>query len=138
MHGAGQGINDFYSIRNGGNNNKFTPKIAAELHYKDKAWLKLMIEQNRHKDIVVMTHFMPSYACVNAKWKSNPGTDLLNHYFAANCDDLLQLVNPGTLWINGHTHDAYDMELGNARVVCNPLGYPGEHKYAFAQKVIEI
>ena len=26
------------------------------------------------------------------------------------------------LWIHGHTHESFDYELGNTRMVCNPRG----------------
>jgi Icc-related predicted phosphoesterase len=30
------------------------------------------------------------------------------------------------LWLHGHTHGSCDYKLGDTRVVCNPMGYPGE------------
>ena len=27
------------------------------------------------------------------------------------------------LWVHGHTHDSFDYQIGNCRVVCNPRGY---------------
>ena len=33
------------------------------------------------------------------------------------------------LWVHGHTHDSFDYQVGNCRVVCNPRGYMlGHHK----------
>jgi len=132
---AKRGINDFRVIRAGQHN--FTPQMAVDWHLKDKQFIKMMIEQFRQqgKKIVVVTHFMPSYECVQPKWKQNPGTDTLNWYFSAQCDDLLQMEGI-KYWINGHTHDAYDMELHGTRIVCNPLGYPNEN--TFENKVINI
>jgi predicted phosphodiesterase len=135
MRSANDCINDFRLTRN--SEKRFTTKDAIDIHYKDKAWLKLMVEQNRGRKIVIVTHFMPSYQCVNEKWKTT-GSDTLNRYFSSNCDDLIGICEPGTKWIAGHTHDAFDQMLGDVRVVINPYGYPGENRGHYQDKVIEV
>jgi hypothetical protein len=32
-------------------------------------------------------------------------------------------------WIYGHTHDIFEGELFNVKLLCNPSGYPGERNY---------
>jgi hypothetical protein len=32
----------------------------------------------------------------------------------------------GSTWIFGHTHTKKILDLGNVRLMCNPLGYIGE------------
>jgi Icc-related predicted phosphoesterase len=136
MDGAKRGINDFHIIRNGAHN--FTPHLASDFHRKDKQYLQMMINKfadHDDKKIVVVTHFMPSYQCVNERWRRNPGTDTLNYYFSANCDDMFD-PDKINLWICGHTHDNVDMCINDVRVVCNPLGYYGEKD--FKDLVVEV
>jgi predicted phosphodiesterase len=137
MHAAKDHINDFHLIRAHNYGVKFTPHMAADKHEREKNWLKVMIENNRDKGkkIVVVTHFMPTYALVHSRWKT-PGTETLNHYFAANCEDVLGM-NGIDAWIFGHTHDYRDMKIGDLRCVCNPLGYPKENTN-FKNKVILV
>ena len=136
MNAASNGINDFRIIYNG--DKRFTPQDALGLHLKDRAYLKSMIErfQAEGKKIVVVSHFLPSYQCVNAKWKRNAPDDHLNRYFSANCDDLLDMDDI-SLWVFGHTHDKFDGVVGKTRAVCNPLGYPKENPF-YSDLVVEI
>lgn len=114
-------INDFHVISNSEAGAKFHPNHAVELFNKDYGYLKQVIENNRGKKLCVITHFMPSFECINPYWKKHGG--LANHYFSANCDSLINICEPGTVWVSGHTHSPYDFMLGDTRMVCNPLGY---------------
>jgi predicted phosphodiesterase len=116
-------INDFRVIRNG--DRTFTPQDAVKRHHKEVKFLNKMVEKHREKKIVIITHFMPSFELVHPKWHT-PGTALLNHYFAANCDDLVE-KSEAAAWIFGHTHDRRDMDVRGVRCVCNPIGYPREN-----------
>jgi predicted phosphodiesterase len=133
MRSAQDGINDFHAITDNNGGTKFTVRAALEKHYQEKAWLKMMIEQNRDKKIVIVTHFLPSYQCVHPKWKQG-GTDMLNRYFSANCDDLIEMCE-AKAWIHGHTHDVRELELCGVPVFCNPLGYGlGKEGLSFGQE----
>ena len=66
------------------------------------------------------------------KYAGNP----LNPYFCNNLDNFILDTKP-FLWIHGHTHSEFDYFLGDTRVICNPLGYPGENSY-FNVKVVDI
>ena len=127
-------INDFRVISTG-KGRAFKARDAADIHYKDKEFLDTIVELNRGKKLVIATHFMPSYALVHEKWKGG-GTDELNYYFSANCDDLVT-KSEAALWVFGHTHDRRDMMIGNVRCVCNPLGYARENP-DFTDMIVEI
>ncbi len=129
-------INDFKMIRTHNGTDPFTPKMAVEKYLREKEYIDLLSEKYRTKKLVIVTHFMPSYKLVREHWKQ-PHSDLLNYYFSASCDDLIE-KSEAKLWINGHTHDAYDEVHYGVRCVCNPLGYPGENKEYNKSKVVEI
>lgn len=125
-------INDFHAITDNNGGTRFTARACLEKHYSEKAWLKRMIELNRDKKIVIVTHFLPSYQCVHGKWKQG-STDMLNRYFSANCDDLIEMCE-AKAWIHGHTHDRRELTLGEVPVYCNPMGYGlGKETIAFGQ-----
>lgn len=133
MHNAKDNINDFRVVKDG--EHRFTPHKALDFHHREKAFIKLMIEENRDKKVVIVTHFMPTYHVVHEKWKKT-GTDNLNYYFAAQCDDLINMCE-AKAWIFGHTHDRRDMMLGDVRMVCNPLGYARENP-DYQDMIIEV
>jgi len=78
------------------------------------------LTDNLQEGDIVITHHLPSYKSVNAKWQG----DLLNHFFVGDVEHLILARKP-KLWIHGHTHDSCDYMLGDTRVVCNPFGYAG-------------
>lgn len=138
MYDAQRAINDFRVIGNKENAvNRFQPTEAAAIHVKDKQFVSDMIDKftDEGKKVIVCTHFMPSYECVHPRWKKDPTTDNLNWYFSADCNDLLNKEGISA-WICGHTHDEIDKYVGKTRVVCNPLGYPGEN--LFSDKIIDV
>jgi predicted phosphodiesterase len=122
-HAADKGINDFHAITANNGGTRFTAQMAYEKHLQEKAWLKLMIEQNRGKDIVIVTHFMPTMEVVHPKWR-RMATEMLNYYFAANCDDIIEMCE-AKAWVFGHTHDKRRMTVNGVPMYCNPLGYGG-------------
>lgn len=71
---------------------------------------------------VVITHHLPSKRSVHPRWEA---AGKASYGFYSDRDDLIELISP-KLWVHGHTHDPCDYMHGETRVVCNPLGYPGE------------
>lgn len=69
---------------------------------------------------VVVTHHMPSQACVSTRYAGHP----LNAFFVCDVEHVIRSKNPA-LWIHGHTHDSVDLVIGRTKIVCNPYGYHG-------------
>lgn len=46
----------------------------------------------------------------------------------------IQRISP-KYWLFGHTHDRYDFMVEDTRLMCNPLGYPGEMSGNFIQEI---
>lgn len=118
---ADKGINDFYVVTDNNGGTRFTAKAAATKHYMERNWLKRMIELNRDKEIVIVTHFMPSYGCIHERWKTT-SSDTLNYYFSAQCDDIIEMCE-AKAWIFGHTHDRRELTMAGVPMYCNPMGY---------------
>ena len=87
---------------------------------------------------IVVTHHLPSQRSVDAKYKGS----LLNAFFVCEMDDMFYNYSfkadgpVPQLWIHGHTHTACDYKADATRVVCNPLGYPGEGGTNFNDKLV--
>jgi predicted phosphodiesterase len=118
-------VNDIHYIEN------FDQNKWIELHNKHKQGLLDCID-----DVdVVITHHSPSYKSVPSEYKYSPA----NYCFTNDFDDIIKNSNI-KLWVHGHTHNSFDYEIGQTRVVCNPYGYIGrETNHAFMlDKIIEV
>ena len=111
-HEAQRAINDFRFI------NFVSPTAMTEFYNEAKDFI-FSVENNNHH--IVMTHFAPHLKSIATKYKG----DVLNRYFVNDLD--YEIFNSNKrLWVHGHTHTKFDYKIGNCRIVCNPLGYPGE------------
>lgn len=117
-------MNDFRKIR----------KLRETVYSESDRAAKFLREMVKSEDVVV-THHLPSDACVSPMYKGNS----LNRFFVYGLDDVIFDAKP-KLWIHGHTHDSKDFMHGDTRIVCNPFGYAGYElngEYV-DQKVVEI
>jgi predicted phosphodiesterase len=89
--------------------------------YEENKRTKEFLYKNVHKGDVVVTHHLPSERSIAPKFKKSS----LNRFFAFPCDDLIASARPA-LWLHGHTHGSCDYKHGDTRIVCNPMGYPGD------------
>lgn len=105
-------IGDFHYIPN------FEPWVYDE-HQLTIDFFKSSVQ----KGDVIVTHHMPSEICVSPKYKGSS----LNRFFVGHIDNILKTNEPAVAAF-GHTHDFIDIQIYNTRAVCNPRGYPGEHK----------
>lgn len=109
-------INDFKSINY--QNRLITPEDYITFHNIQWNW----IQQYRNKEnVIVCTHFPPSYKSVTDYWKEN-GVGL-NPYFVT--DKNLKGLK---YWFHGHVHNYFDYIQDDCRVICNPFGYKNEQE----------
>lgn len=126
LYGAGQSMGSAMSLAARAMNDhrivrcaphsRFMPSQALSFHAESVRWLREMLDTPFDGKTVVITHHLPSEACVAAQYKG----DLLSAAFASNCDDLVEKAD---LWVFGHTHTPIDREVRGRRVLCNPRGY---------------
>jgi predicted phosphodiesterase len=110
-------LNDFKVIKNGDTN--FKTQDCYNLH--NKAFEFLSGEVNN--ECVVVTHHAPSILSVSELYMKSSHDLQINHGFYTNLEQFV-MDNPKIkLWIHGHMHNESDYEIGETRVVCNPLGY---------------
>jgi Icc-related predicted phosphoesterase len=99
---------------------KLTPEWTAETHEKTKQYFKIVLDQNKDKPVVVVTHHAPSFASVNEKFKNDT---TINGGYASELSEFI-LDNPQIkVWCHGHMHDPVDYMIGDTRVLANPRGY---------------
>lgn len=118
-------LNDFRQIKM--DSRLMRPADMIELCRRDTQWLREQLQKPFDgQTTVVISHHMPHPACTPDIYRD----DKHNYLFANSekaFDDILndERLAPD-LWICGHTHQAFDIDIGFTRVVCNPHGYENE------------
>ena len=119
-----QNMNDFHVIQNyydvGARYGKLIPEYTAGIHRKTVEYFKTVLEQNRDKPAVVITHHAPSFMSVNERYK---GDTLMNGGYASELGEFILDNENIKFWCHGHMHDPVDYMIGNTRVLANPRGY---------------
>lgn len=118
-------MNDYRHIKIG--KRRLHPDDTNQLHQAAVGF----IDREVDKRTIVVTHHMPSYDLVSKEFEG----DILNQAYASN---LNPLVARAKMWINGHTHYAYDTMLKGTRCICNPRGYPFENTGFIPNLEIEV
>jgi predicted phosphodiesterase len=119
MEHAQRAMRDFSRIRIDATDSAlFTPQDAAALFERHAGWLQRELDLPHDGPTVVVSHHAPSRQSIHPRFADSP----LNACFVSDAE---HLVRPDRvqLWIHGHTHDSFDYQLGDTRVVCNPRGY---------------
>lgn len=97
------------------------PSDTVKIFNRSKSWLAQKLDEPFDGKTVVVTHHLPSWRLCAEKFQDDPLT-------AAFISHLDHLVEKADLWIAGHTHDSFDIKIGNCRVIVNPRGYPDTKK----------
>ena len=100
-------MNDFALIRG------FKPWVYEE----NRRALEFLENAAPQADVVV-THHLPSERSIGPAFENDP----LNCFYLCDVADLIERAVP-TIWVHGHTHASIDTDVGNTRILCNPLGY---------------
>ncbi|MFC6439759.1 metallophosphoesterase [Bowmanella sp. JS7-9] len=97
----------------------WSPKMMQQHYYQALDYLTRFLHQPTTGRIVVISHFLPSYRCIDTAFAASP----LNPYFASPLDKLIEQTQPA-LWLHGHTHSSVRLSIGQTRIMANPRGYP--------------
>lgn len=116
-------MNDFHVITNydAGIYRKLSPDDVVSQHIRTLYDMSEAIKD--HDNVIIVTHHAPTANSVHDKYKNDVA---LNTAYHSRLDDYILDRPQIKLWTHGHTHDSFDYLIGKTRVVCNPMGYPGE------------
>jgi len=106
---------------------RYSPDKWLRTHYRHRQYLKMIIEQNRDKKIVVMTHHVPAYELNDPHFASRVGPwASRNGYYLSDLTDLI-MDNPHVkYWFYGHVHYQNVMQIGETTCINNCVGYMGQ------------
>jgi len=113
-------IADYTWIYDGGDKNiVLRPPKVLDMFFDDYNFIaKKFVTNTEKKKQVVITHHAPSYKSLHETYKFSN----INGVFMSDLDSVIETYEP-VLWVHGHTHNSFDYNIGNTRVVCNPRGY---------------
>ena len=119
-----QCMNDYHKITMKGNAynpyHKLKPSFTVQEHTRSLEYFKIVLEQNRDRDFVIITHHAPSFQSVHDYYKNDP---LMNGGYMSRLDEFIMNHPNIRLWTHGHMHNPSDYLIDGTRVVCNPRGY---------------
>jgi predicted phosphohydrolase len=72
---------------------------------------------------VVVTHHAPTPLSIHEKYQR----DESNFCFVNQWGNDIA-YSSAAYWLHGHTHTSSDYQVGDCRVIANPIGYPGENQ----------
>lgn len=117
------------------NHNFITANFILQQHDLCVSYIDKLMQNNRDKDVIIISHHLPSTECLNPEFKNN-----LDHAFASDLDWIMEKNRNIKYWIHGHNHFNTDMMIYDTRVLSNQFGYPREavNKEFRGDKVIEL
>lgn len=112
----------------------------VDIDYMQKIFLdslsfvtKELLSNDKRK--VLITHHLPTLMSIHPKYMHS----VLNSAFATNLTGILLDAKNLELCIHGHTHDNMDYHITEKlRLICNPLGYPGENPHYVKEKIVSL
>ena len=140
-------MNDFRIIAAPGGRKSSWKDAEGNLHYRiskltpedvlvdHKDFLDKLNQLNSHNKIVVVGHHSPSKLSTKPQYEKDWEVN------GAYSSDLTEFINQHTeikLWVHGHTHHAFDYNVGSTRILCNPRGYVGHEVNEDEFKLITV
>lgn len=134
MDSARTGMNDYKRIKF----SKFPyqrlrPIHAFRKHQESKNFFAAALRDRGEQKTVVVSHHAPSARSIASELRD----DNLSGCYASDLESLITDNEP-TLWVHGHVHSRSDYTIAGTRIVCNPMGYPGENTGFDATLVVDI
>lgn len=102
----------------------FSPYDAMRRHDYTRDYIFQMLSEKHDGPTVVVTHFLPLWACINECF-FGAGDMGINGYYASNLEYIFE-NRDFDVWIHGHTHNnVFLKDVYGKSVHANPYGYHG-------------
>ena len=136
LHAMKDWMSDYHAITEteGQSYRKLRPETTLKKNVETVQWLNYMLLGDQRKT-VVLGHHTPSRRSIHPRYAAQT---VMNGAFCNDLDGMIEQHDHLVLWTHGHVHNAWDYQIGNTRVVCNPYGYPDEEKEYDPDFVVEI
>lgn len=104
---------------------KCTPKDFQVLYTAELADIKAKLISSHAVGLktVVVTHHVPSLKLRHPNFPEDASDDM---FMAPEAENFFAEKWAPKFWFFGHTHKAWDIQIGKTRCISNPYGYPNE------------
>lgn len=106
---------------------KLTPKVTFEEHIRTKQYISETANKFADRTVVVVTHHSPSKQSTKPRYKDDFH---MNGGYSSNLEEFIAEHPNIKVWTHGHTHDTFDYQVAQCRIICNPRGYAGYEERA--------
>ncbi|QKF94538.1 metallophosphoesterase [Fadolivirus algeromassiliense] len=114
---------------------KITPSNTTNAHVKNVIWLSRKIEEYKDKQIIILSHHLPSFQLIHKDYQGND----MNCAFASDLDYLMNRHKHIKYWLCGHTHRNVYSKINECQCMTNPSGYKSDNNKEYdKQKVITL
>lgn len=126
MQGA---MNDYRQItmlnESTGVYHRLQPEKTVQEHLKTLEYFTTVLAENRAREggalpVVVVTHHSPSKLSTHPKYKHET---MMNGAYSSDLSEFILDHPEIKVWTHGHTHEPFDYQVGETRILCNPRGY---------------
>ena len=126
MQGA---MNDYRQItmlnESTGDYHRLQPERTVKEHLRTLEYFTTALAENRAREggalpVVVVTHHSPSKLSIKPRYQKDV---LMNGAYSSDLSEFILDHPEIRVWTHGHTHDTFDYQVGETRVICNPRGY---------------
>ena len=124
-------MNDYRIVQNyykdTGKYFKLIPEFTYKEHRDTLKYFETVLDANPERKVVVVTHHSPSKQSIKPKYQ---GDYHMNGGYSSDLEQFILDHPQIQVWTHGHTHDTFDYNVGQCRVICNPRGYVGYEERA--------
>lgn len=100
----------------------FSSEKWLQTHYRHKDYLRHVVEQNKDKVVVIMTHHVPLIELGDPNFEGHQS----NGYFMNDLSTFVMDNDNIKMWVSGHVHVPSISTLNQCCFLNNAVGYPGE------------
>jgi len=122
-------MNDYRQItmlnESTGDYHRLQPEKTVQEHLKTLEYFTTALAENRAREggalpVVVVTHHSPSKLSTHPKYKHET---MMNGAYSSDLSEFILDHPEIKVWTHGHTHEPFDYQVGESRILCNPRGY---------------
>jgi Icc-related predicted phosphoesterase len=126
-----QGMNDYRIVQNFYEDKnqyfKLIPEFTYNIHRKTLNYFKSELAKYADRKVVMVTHHSPSKQSIKPRYQ---GDYHMNGGYSSDLEQFILDHPQIQVWTHGHTHDTFDYQVGQCRIICNPRGYVGYEERA--------
>lgn len=108
-------MHDYTSIRIGSNYRKFMATDSLRIHRESIEYIESELSDD---PTILVSHHAPSFQSCDPAYGHSSA-------FCSSLEDLILRNSAIKYWFHGHLHNRSDYNVGDCRIVCNPVGYSG-------------